>query len=61
MKVVQLLDIFEVMNSCTMIILDQTDDNDMDKYLSKFVMESALIWDFLMAKSLMFSLFLFCR
>lgn len=46
MEVVPLLDVFEVMSSHIMTILDQVDDNDMNKYMSMFGIVTTLIWDF---------------
>lgn len=56
---VQLFDEFKVMSSCTMIILDRWIGSEIGKYLSKFNINVALIWDCLLSKSLLFTLHLF--
>lgn len=61
MEVVLLLDVFEVMSSHIMIILDQVDDNDMNKYMSMFDIVTTLIWDFFLVRLLIFVLPYFCR
>lgn len=45
MKVVKLLDEFEVLSSRTLIILDQGDDSEMNKYISKVDIIMDFIWD----------------
>lgn len=46
MALVQLLDEFKIMEYRTMFILNQGDDDDMDKYLSKFDGLLAFLWNF---------------